>query len=202
MDRFQYNPDAASHAPHLIPFDDAYPVVHESVFLARGAWIIGDVTIGARSSVWFNAVVRGDVHYIRIGEGSNIQDNCVIHVTHDTNPAHIGNEVTVGHGAIIHGCTIEDTCLIGMGATVLDRAVVRSGAFVAAGAVVPPGFEVPSNTLVAGVPARVIRDLRPDEQQELHDAAGRYVSYARRQRDALTGSRPESSPGDHPTRLA
>lgn len=202
MDRFQYNPDAASHTPHLIPFDHAYPAVHETVFIAPGAWIIGDVTIGSSSSVWFNAVVRGDVHYIRIGEGSNIQDNCVIHVTHDTNPAHIGNNVTVGHGAIIHGCTIEDTCLVGMGATVLDRAVVRSGAFVAAGAVVPPGFEVPSGTLVAGVPARVIRDLRPDEQQELHDAAARYVSYARRQRDALTGSRPKSSPGDHPTRLA
>ncbi|MFP4508639.1 MAG: gamma carbonic anhydrase family protein [Spirochaetota bacterium] len=202
MDRFQYNPDAASHAPHLIPFDGAYPVLHETAFLAPGSWIIGDVTIGPGSSVWFNAVVRGDVHYIRIGAGSNIQDNCVIHVTHDTNPAHIGDNVTVGHGAIIHGCTIEDTCLVGMGATVLDRAVIHSGALVAAGALVPPGFEVPSGTLVAGVPARVVRNLRPDEQQELRDAAGRYVSYARQQREALTGSRPKPTPGNHSNRLA
>ncbi len=194
MDRFQYNPEATSNTPHLLPFGDAYPAVHESVFCAPGSWVIGDVVIGENSSVWYNAVVRGDVHYIRIGSGTNIQDNCVIHVTHDTNPTSIGNNVTVGHGAILHGCSIEDVSLIGMGATVLDRAVVRTGAFVAAGSLVPPGFEVPSGTLVAGVPAKVVRDLRFDEKQELQDAARRYTVYARQQRTSLGGAGIHSAP--------
>ena len=202
MDRFHYDPEAGSHARHLIPFADAYPALHETVFLAPGSWVIGDVVLGRDSSVWYNAVVRGDVHHIRVGSCTNIQDGCVIHVTHDTNPTEIGNNVTIGHGAIIHGCTIEDTSLVGMGATVLDRAVVRTGSFVAAGAVVPPGFEVPSGTLVAGVPARVVRELRADERQELSDAAARYVEYARQQRAALTGSSSDPARGENPTRLA
>lgn len=189
MARFQYDPMRLSHEPHLVPFRGATPKVHRSVFLADGSRIVGDVEIGEGASVWYNAVVRGDVHHVRIGAGTNIQDNCVVHVTHDTHPAIIGAEVTVGHGAIVHGCTLEDTCLVGMGATVLDGAVVRSQSFVAAGALVPPRFEVPSGTLVAGVPAKVVRELTDREREELAESAANYRAYAQESMDALGGDR-------------
>ena len=130
----------------VLPYRGITPQIHESVFIAEGARIIGDVTIGRDSSVWFNSVVRGDVHRIRIGEKTNIQDNCVLHVTHARYALTIGSNVTVGHSVVLHGCTIGDFCIIGMGAIVLDNAFVNSGSFVAAGALVPENFVVPKGT--------------------------------------------------------
>jgi carbonic anhydrase/acetyltransferase-like protein (isoleucine patch superfamily) len=153
------------------------PKIHPSVFVAEGAHIIGDVEIGAGSSVWFNTVIRGDVHYIRIGERSNIQDNCVLHVTHETYPLVIGSGVTVGHGAILHAATIKDYCLIGMGAKVLDNATVGPYSLVAAGALVMEGFDVPEGVLVAGIPAKIKRHLTGEERQQIVKSAENYVKY-------------------------
>ena len=170
----------------VIPFAGAVPVIHDSVFLAPGSRVIGDVHLGADSSVWFNTVVRGDVNWIRIGSRSNIQDLCVLHVTHDTHPLSIGDDVTIGHSVTVHGCTIGDRCLVGMGAIVLDGAVLSEDSMVAAGAVVTPGFVVPSGKLVAGIPARVMRDLEHSEIVQLREAAIRYVEYARTMREQMT----------------
>ncbi|MEE8440525.1 MAG: gamma carbonic anhydrase family protein [Spirochaetia bacterium] len=155
------------------------PTIPNSVMVAPGARIIGDVVVGERSSIWYNVVIRGDVNYIRIGEETNIQDGSVLHVTHDTHPLVIGNRVTAGHGVRLHGCTVEDETLIGIGAIVLDGAVVEERSMVAAGALVPPGMLVPSGKLVAGVPARVLRDLSADELANFAESANRYVEYAR-----------------------
>lgn len=153
------------------------------MFVAEGAKIIGDVVIGRDSSVWFNSVVRGDVHYIRIGERTNIQDNCVLHVTHQKYALQIGSGVTVGHSAVIHGCTIGDDCIIGMGAIILDNALVNSHSFVAAGALVPENFVVPGGTLVAGVPAKVKRSLTTDEVKFLEQSAQNYLKYVKSYRE-------------------
>lgn len=167
-------PDGVS----IVAYQGTWPTIPESVMVAPGARIIGDVVIGERASVWYNVVIRGDVHYIHIGEESNIQDNSVLHVTHDTHPLVIGARVTAGHAVKLHGCTIEDETLIGIGSIILDGAVVEKHSMVAAGAVVAPGFRVPSGTLVAGVPAKVLRDLRPEEVQNFAEHATRYVAYA------------------------
>ena len=167
----------------IIPYRGITPKIHPSVFIAEGAQIIGDVEIGAESSVWFNTVIRGDVHYIRIGERTNIQDNCVLHVTHNTYPLVIGSDVTVGHGAILHAATIKDRCLIGMGAKVLDDATVGSYSFVAAGSLVLEHFEVPEGALVAGVPARVKRMLSEEERQQIVQSAQNYVGYVKTYRE-------------------
>ncbi len=162
----------------VTPYAGVAPRIHPSVYLAEGCRIIGDVQIGENSSIWFNAVVRGDVHYIVIGARTNIQDLSMLHVTHDTHPLIIGNEVTVGHSVTLHGCTLQNRCLIGMGAVILDGAVVEEGSMVAAGAVVAPGFVVPAGKLVAGVPARVLRSLTTKEIDDLAASAGRYVGYS------------------------
>jgi carbonic anhydrase/acetyltransferase-like protein (isoleucine patch superfamily) len=169
----------------VVPYGGKWPVIPDSVMIAPGARIIGDVVFGERASVWYNVVIRGDVHYIRIGEDSNIQDGSVLHVTHDTAPLVIGDRVTVGHAVKLHGCTVKDEALIGIGSIVLDGAVVESRSMVAAGAVVAPGFVVPSGTLVAGVPARVRRDLRKDELENFAPHAERYVNYATETRKDL-----------------
>ena len=158
------------------------PVVDPSVFLASGVHVIGDVVIGKDSSIWFNAVVRGDVNLIRIGERTNIQDGCVLHVTHETGALRIGNEVTVGHGAILHGCELSHRCLIGMGAIILDNAKINSYTLVAAGAMVRTRAEFPEGVLIAGVPARVVRELTPDERTMIEQSAEWYVGYAREYR--------------------
>ena len=154
------------------------PLVHATAFVAEGAWLIGDVELGEEASIWFNAVLRGDINAVRVGRRSNVQDGCVVHVTHEL-PALIGDDVTVGHAAVIHGCVIEQGCLIGMNATVLDNARVGPFAIVGAGSVVKENFHVPPGTLAAGVPARVIRDLTERERQFLLQSAQHYVEFAR-----------------------
>jgi len=153
------------------------PTIQETVFIADGAVILGDVHIGKDSSVWFNVVIRGDVHEIRIGERTNIQDLSMLHVTYNKHPLHIGDGVTIGHCAMLHGCTIEDYALIGMNATILDGAVIGHHSMIAAGAVVREGFVVPPGTLVAGVPAKIIRELSGAEQAKLEQSAQNYVDY-------------------------
>ncbi|RMD48740.1 MAG: gamma carbonic anhydrase family protein [Ignavibacteria bacterium] len=161
----------------LYPYQDLYPRIDDSVFIAPGVKIIGDVQIGKNSSVWYNSVVRGDVHYVKIGEYTNVQDCSMLHVTNGRFPLEIGNRVTIGHSVKLHGCVLEDHTFIGIGAIILDGAVVENHSFVAAGAVVRPGFVVPSGKLVAGVPAKVIRDLTDNEIQEIEDSAERYFKY-------------------------
>jgi len=163
----------------IFPYKGIYPRLGTNVFLASGVKIIGDVEIGNDSSVWYNSVVRGDVHYIKIGESTNIQDCSMLHVTNGKFPLNIGNKVTIGHSVSLHGCTLNDLCLIGIGAIILDGAVVESNSMVAAGALVKQHFVVPSGKLVAGVPAKVIRNLTEIEIKDIEAGARRYVEYAR-----------------------
>lgn len=161
----------------IFPYSEKKPKFGADVFLASGVKIIGDVEIGDNSSIWYNSIIRGDVNYIRIGETTNIQDNSVLHVT-GKNPLIVGNKVTVGHSAVLHGCTIMDLTLIGIGGIILDSAIVEEKSMVASGSVVKPGFVVPSGKLVAGIPAKIIRDLTDDELMEFEKSAIRYKKYA------------------------
>ena len=161
----------------IFPYKGILPSLAEDVFLAPGSKLVGDVTIGKGSSVWYNTVIRGDVHYVKIGEMTNIQDLSMLHVTNGKYPLNIGDKVTIGHSVTLHGCTIKDLTLIGMGAVVLDGAVVEEKSIVAAGAVVKPHFVVPSGKLVAVIPAKVIRDLTQDEIADLEESAQRYKKY-------------------------
>jgi carbonic anhydrase/acetyltransferase-like protein (isoleucine patch superfamily) len=161
----------------LFPYLGKYPKIHPSVFVAPGAKIIGDVEVKDNSSIWYNSVVRGDVHYIKIGSMTNIQDCSMLHVTNNKFPLIIGNYVTVGHSVMLHGCTINDLSLIGMRAVVLDGAIIEEKSIVAAGAVVKEGFVVPSGKLVAGVPAKIIRDLKENELENFLASAKRYYKY-------------------------
>lgn len=153
------------------------PRVGARVFVADNATLIGDVELGEDVSIWYGAVLRGDIHSIRVGARSNIQDNSVVHVEHGTGPAIIGEEVTVGHAAVVHGCTVENRALIGIGAKILSHAVIGEQALVAAGSVVQEGMQVPPRTLIAGVPARVKRDLRPEELARMDRGWRAYVEY-------------------------
>lgn len=152
--------------------------ISEGVLIAKGAVVDGDVKIGAGSNVWYNAVIRGDDHYIEIGENTNVQDNATLHVSLDA-PLVIGNGVTIGHGAIMHGCTIGDDSLIGMGAIILDKAVIGKNCLVGAGALVTSGTIVPDGSLVIGSPAKVRRELTPEEIQGNIDNAKLYVEHAK-----------------------
>lgn len=163
----------------IFPYLDYFPVIHKSVFLASGVKIIGNVEIGEKSSVWYNSVIRGDVHYIKIGELTNVQDCSMLHVTNGKYPLNIGNKVTIGHSVTLHGCTLMDLCLIGMGAVVLDGAIVEEKSIVAAGSVVKPGFIVPTGKLVAGVPGKIIRDLTEKEILAFEASAERYSKYTK-----------------------
>ncbi|MEZ5691333.1 MAG: DapH/DapD/GlmU-related protein [Rickettsiales bacterium] len=172
-------------SPMILPYkgeyapDGEFPSVYDEAFIAAGAAVIGDVEIGTDSSIWFGCVVRGDVNYISIGSRTNIQDGTVIHVTRKTNPTIIGDNVTVGHGALLHGCTLEDGCFIGMRATLMDGVVVESGAQVAAGALVTPNKRIPKGQLWAGSPAKYFRDLTEEEQQFINESADNYVKLTR-----------------------
>jgi len=161
----------------IIPYKDRIPALHASVFVADGAKIIGDVKIEELSGVWFNVVIRADINFIHIGSRTNIQDNSVLHVTSKTAPLNIGSNVTIGHSAVLHGCTIDDYCLIGMGAIVLDRAHVHQYSMIAAGAIVLEGFDVPEGMLAAGIPAKVKRALTEEEKQFIRQSATNYIDY-------------------------
>ncbi len=164
--------------PVILGFEGKAPRVAPSAYLAEGSVVAGDVEIGEESSIWFGAVVRGDVNHVRIGARTNLQDHGMVHVTGGTHPTVIGDDVTVGHRAVLHGCTVRDRCLIGIGAIVLDGAVIGPDAMVGAGALVPPGMVVPPGKLVLGAPAKVKRDLTADELASLRTSAERYVGYA------------------------
>ena len=155
------------------------PQFDDTVFVAPSADIIGDVTLGKESSVWFNVTIRGDVNWIEIGDRSNIQDNTCIHVMNQTGPTKIGSEVTIGHSAMIHGCTIEDRVLIGIQSTVLDEAIIESDVILAAGSLVPPGKRLESGFLYMGSPAKKTRELTDDELASISKHADNYVKYSR-----------------------
>ena len=161
-------------------YNGVSPKIHESVFIAETAAIIGDVEIGANASIWYGVVIRGDMNYIRIGANTNIQDGTVIHVdsegSHSTGrPTLIGDNVTVGHRALLHACVLENNCFVGMGSTLLDGAVVESGAMVAAGALVTPGKRVLKGQLWGGAPARFMRDLRDQELEAFDYVTEHYI---------------------------
>ena len=165
--------------PLILPFKDIHPKIHETAFIAPGVAIAGDVEIGAEASVWFNVSMRGDVGDIKIGKRTNIQDGSVIHMTSTTQGTYIGDEVTVGHMALLHSCTIENQVLIGMQACVMDDARVETQAMVAAGSLVTPRTVVPSGQLWAGRPARYVRDLTTQEIAHLAVSADDYVRCSR-----------------------
>lgn len=160
-------------------FNGKKPDIRESCYIAPSADIIGDVTIGENSSVWHKAVLRGDINSIKIGANSNIQDGTVIHVT-ETHPVDVGDNVTVGHNAILHGCTVKDNALIGMGAIVLDGAVIGEGALVGAGSLVPEGKVIPPYSLALGVPAKVIRELTKEQLEAIKKNAEEYVRLSKK----------------------
>jgi gamma-carbonic anhydrase len=161
----------------LRPFRSIHPTIHPSAYVDISAQVIGDVHLGAESSIWMNVVVRGDVHHVRIGARTNLQDLTLVHVMRDTHPTLIGDEVTVGHSAVVHGCTIEDRCLIGMGAILLNGCRIGTGSIVAAGTLVPEGMVVPPGSMVMGLPGRVRRPLTADEDASIGWYAGNYVRY-------------------------
>lgn len=151
------------------------PKLGVDVFIEESSQVVGDVTIGDKSSVWFNAVVRGDVNVIRIGARTNIQDNSVLHVSRDTFSLTVGDDVTVGHNVTLHGCVVEDACLIGMGSIILDGAVIGTESLVGAGALVKQGMVVPPRSLVVGFPAKVVRELTEEEIKGLYASATHYI---------------------------
>jgi carbonic anhydrase/acetyltransferase-like protein (isoleucine patch superfamily) len=161
----------------LHPFKGHLPTVAESAYIVASAQVIGEVTIGEESSLWFYVVVRGDVNRIDIGARTNIQDGSVVHVTHKKHPTQIGDDVTVGHNVTLHGCQVGNRCLIGMGAVVMDGAVIEDDAMIAAGALVAPGTRVQSKTLYAGIPAKFKRKLTNDEIAGLKQSAQNYLGY-------------------------
>jgi carbonic anhydrase/acetyltransferase-like protein (isoleucine patch superfamily) len=167
-------------------FENITPRVAASAYVDESALVIGNVTLGEDVSLWPNVVARGDVNSIEVGARTNIQDGAILHVSHDSEfapggfPLVIGTDITVGHQAILHGCTVEDRCLIGMAATVMDGAIVRSGAMVGAGSLVPPGHDLEGGYLWVGSPARRVRELRESEVAFLNYSAGHYVELKNR----------------------
>jgi carbonic anhydrase/acetyltransferase-like protein (isoleucine patch superfamily) len=159
------------------------PRIDVSAFVVNAATVIGDVVIGPESSIWFGAVVRGDIHPIRIGARSNVQDNATLHVVGGKFGTTLGDGVTVGHNAVVHGCTIEDAVLVGMGAIVLDGSIVGAESLIGAGALVPPGTRIPPRSLVLGSPGKVVRPVSDDELERIRSSASNYVGYAKRYRD-------------------
>ncbi|WP_024953658.1 gamma carbonic anhydrase family protein [Sulfurospirillum arcachonense] len=171
----------------IMKFEENYPVINKSVFTAQSADIIGDVSIDEDSSIWFGCVVRADIHHIKIGKRSNIQDLSMLHVTHftkedksDGNPTIIGDDVTIGHRVMLHGCEIKNACLIGMSATILDGAVIGEESIVGANSLVTKDKEFPPRSLIMGSPAKVIRQLNQDEISFLYQSAKNYVEYKNR----------------------
>jgi carbonic anhydrase/acetyltransferase-like protein (isoleucine patch superfamily) len=175
-------------------FQGIKPTIAASAFIEETAVVIGDVVIGEESSVWFHAVVRGDVHSIRIGRRTNIQDLSVLHVTHDTHPTVLGDDVTVGHHVVLHGCTIKNRVLIGMGALIMDGAVIGEDCIVGAGALVTERTIVPPKSLILGAPAKVKRPVTEAELAWIRESAQNYVRYARQYLADPRKSRPGFKP--------
>lgn len=163
----------------LRAFRGILPTIATSAFIDDTAAVIGDVVIGSESSVWFNAVIRGDVHSVRIGHRTNVQDLSLLHVTHETHPLVLGDDITVGHHVVLHGCTIHDRVLIGMGSIVMDGAVIGEDCLVGAGSLVTEGTQVPPQSLLLGSPARIKRSLTEAELAWIKESAQNYVRYAR-----------------------
>ena len=172
--------------PLILALGDRRPVLDSTVWVAPGARLVGDVTVGDDSSLWYGAVLRAESEPIRIGQRTNLQDNVVVH-TDPGSPAVIGDDVSVGHAAVLHGCTVGDGCLIGMAAVVMNGAVIGAGSLVAAGAVVSERMQVPPGSLVVGVPGVVRRPLRDNEIEHVRGNAASYVTLARQHRHALDG---------------
>ena len=165
--------------PIILPVQDKYPEIPSDCFVAENATIVGEVTMGSSCSVWFNAVIRGDVHYIKIGNKVNIQDGAVIHATYQKSPTNIGNNVSIGHNAIVHGCTIQDNVLIGMGSIIMDDCIVESNSIIAAGAVVTKNTRVEAGSIYAGVPAKKVKDISEELiSSEIDRIANNYVKYS------------------------
>ncbi|GAB0113860.1 gamma carbonic anhydrase family protein [Acidisoma sp. C75] len=174
----------------ILPFEGVIPRIDPTAWIAPTAAIIGDVEIGAQSSVWFHCVLRGDTNFIRIGARTNIQDGSILHVNRESFPCILGDEVTVGHAAIVHACTVHDRGFIGMGATVLDGAVVEEGGVLAAHALLSPGKRIGAGELWAGVPARFVRTLGAEERAQFAATGTHYVALAGRHRASDGGRRP------------
>ena len=165
--------------PIIKPVNGKHPLIPEDCFIAENATIVGEVTMGNQCSVWFNAVIRGDVHYIKMGNKVNVQDGAVIHATYQKSPTNIGNNVSIGHNAIVHGCTIHDNVLIGMGSIVMDDCVVESNSIIAAGAVVAQNTRVEAGSIYAGVPAKKVKDVSQNMiSGEIDRIANNYVKYS------------------------
>jgi carbonic anhydrase/acetyltransferase-like protein (isoleucine patch superfamily) len=166
--------------PVIRTFESKTPVLHPTSYLAETAVVVGEVILGAGSSLWYGTVLRGDVDRIVVGDRTSIQDNAVVHVTHGFSGTTIGSGVTIGHGAILHACTIEDDCLIGMGAVILDGARIRRGTMVGAGALVPPHTDIPEGSRVLGVPAKVRGEVSAQEREWITSSAAHYVQLTQR----------------------
>ena len=171
-------------------FQGIKPSIPTSCFIEETGVVIGDVILGEHCSVWFHAVIRGDVHYIKIGNRTNVQDLCMLHVTHDIHPLIIGNEVTIGHGVILHGCTIRDRVLIGMGAIIMDGAVIGEDSVVGAGALITEQTIVPPNSLILGAPAKITRSVTAAEIAWIKESAENYVKYAGQYLDNSSKTKP------------
>jgi gamma-carbonic anhydrase len=165
------------------PFKGVTPTVPASAYVEESAQIVGDVVLGEGASVWFNAVLRGDVGPIRIGDRTNIQDVCVVHCTRGKHFTTLGNDITVGHSVTLHGCTVKDRVLVGMGSTIMDASVIEEDSIVGAGALVTPGSTFPPRSLITGSPAKVKRTLTDDEVAFIRQSAQNYLGYAREHRE-------------------
>jgi carbonic anhydrase/acetyltransferase-like protein (isoleucine patch superfamily) len=170
----------------VLTFNSKKPKISQDCFLAPSSTVIGDVEIGSCSSIWFGTILRGDVMQIRIGSETNIQDNSVIHVTTNKNPTLVGNEVTVGHSVTLHGCTVKDHVLVGIGSIVMDQSEIEEWSILAAGSVVKPGTKIPSGKMWGGLPAKEIRDINEGEKRWIEDLARNYVKLSRQY---ITGSK-------------
>ncbi len=165
--------------PLIKPVNGKLPQIPDDCFIAENATIVGEVSMGSNCSVWFNAVIRGDVHFIKMGNKVNVQDGAVIHATYQKSPTTIGNNVSIGHNAIVHGCTIHDNVLIGMGSIVMDDCIIESNSIIAAGAVVTKNTHVKSGSIYAGVPAKKVKDISKELiSGEIHRIAENYVNYS------------------------
>lgn len=165
--------------PTIKPVNQKHPKIPTDCFIAENATIVGDVSMGKQCSVWFNSVIRGDVHYIKLGNKVNVQDGAVIHATYQKSPTNIGDNVSIGHNAIVHGCTIQNNVLIGMGSIVMDDCIIESNSIIAAGAVVTKNTVVKSGSIYAGVPAKKVKDISEELlTDEIHRIANNYITYS------------------------